>query len=49
MAEDSEAVTDSFVDQAMTVWNRMLSHKEIAEVVLSMDFEFLSCSNPTFE
>ncbi|CAK9003484.1 Uncharacterized protein SCF082_LOCUS7759, partial [Durusdinium trenchii] len=36
-AADSEAITESYVDQAMTVWSRMLSCKEIADVLHCMD------------
>lgn len=36
-AADSEKITESWVDQAMTVWDRMLANREIAMLLEDMD------------
>ena len=36
-SEDSEKITESWVDQAMTVWDRMIKIPSVAALLLKMD------------
>lgn len=39
-AQDSEAVTESWVDQALTVWQRMLTCRQISSILEDMDCRY---------
>lgn len=36
-AADSEKITESWIDMAMTVWDRLLASRELASILEDMD------------